>query len=390
SSLLQKYKEGKAAVNGYKAGYDEYRDKLTTSLKYLDQKKDSLDKNVIQPLNQAKDKVAQLNNQLDNTEAVQQFIKERKRHLIQQTFQYIGQNRYLKKINKDSYYLAETLKNYKKIFSEPGKSEEAALTLLMKIPAFNEFFQKNSALAGLFRLPSDPNDPSAQANLAGLQTRAQVNNLIQQQISGAGPNAMDQFRQNLSEAQNQLNQLKSKVNQFGGSSSDDIMPEGFSKNDQRTKSFWQKWEFSTGAQSVKANSFFPATTDLSLMAGFRPHNGLIVGVGFGSLIGWGRDIRHIAISYQGLSGKSFAEIKIRGSFHFAAGFELNYRNEIRNFDQLRDYSAFQKSGLIGLSKLVAMKSKFFKKTKLQLLWDYLSFSQKPRTQSLLFRIGYTF
>ena len=36
STLLQKIKEGKAVAEGYKAKYNEYRDKLTTSIKYLE------------------------------------------------------------------------------------------------------------------------------------------------------------------------------------------------------------------------------------------------------------------------------------------------------------------------------------------------------------------
>jgi hypothetical protein len=51
---------------------------------------------------------------------------------------------------------------------------------------------------------------------------------------------------------------------------------------------------------------------------------------------------------------------------------------------------WQQSGLLGLSKVFDVKSKFFKKTKLQLLWDFLSYQQVPKTQAVLFRIEYGF
>jgi Skp family chaperone for outer membrane proteins len=89
AALLQKYKEGKAAADNYKGGYDEYRDKLTTSLHYLNDKKAKLDKNIIQPVQSAQAKITALNKQLANTEAVKQFIKERKKQLVEQTLQYI-------------------------------------------------------------------------------------------------------------------------------------------------------------------------------------------------------------------------------------------------------------------------------------------------------------
>ncbi|MBK7305569.1 MAG: hypothetical protein IPI88_00120 [Chitinophagaceae bacterium] len=44
-SLLKKLQEGKTIAEGYKTKYNEYRDKLTTSIKYLEDQKDKLDKN---------------------------------------------------------------------------------------------------------------------------------------------------------------------------------------------------------------------------------------------------------------------------------------------------------------------------------------------------------
>jgi hypothetical protein len=75
------------------------------------------------------------------------------------------------------------------------------------------------------------------ASLAGLQTRAQVNGIIQAQLSNGGAAARDQLRQNLQAAQAQMNQLKDKILKFGSGSSDAAMPEGFKPNNQKTKTF---------------------------------------------------------------------------------------------------------------------------------------------------------
>ena len=64
--------------------------------------------------------------------------------------------------------------------------------------------------------------------------------------------------------------------------------------------------------------------------------------------------------------------------------------EFKTMDDLKYLNAWQQSGLIGLSKVLSLKTKFFKKTKLQLLWDFLSYQQVPATKPFLFRIGYTF
>ena len=60
SSLLKKIQEGKAIAEGYKTKYNEYRDKLTTSIKYLEDQKDKINKNLIAPINTAKKKLNEL------------------------------------------------------------------------------------------------------------------------------------------------------------------------------------------------------------------------------------------------------------------------------------------------------------------------------------------
>jgi hypothetical protein len=391
ASLLQKYKEGKVVVENYRGQFNEYRDKVNTTLKYLDDKKEQLNSSVVKPLQEAKAKTAKLNEQLKNTEAVQQFIKERKKQLMDQALQYLGKSKYLQKISKESYYYVETLRNYKEIFSDPKKTEELAVKLLNKVPGFSEFIRKNSMLASLFRSAgSPPLGGAGGGSLAGLQTRAQVNNLIQQQIAAGGPNAQQQFQQNIQAAQAQLNELKSKILKSGGSSSDAEIPEGFKPNNQKSKTFWQKWELGMNVQTNRGSSVFPVASDLGLSAGYKPNNKMVVGVGLAGRIGWGKDIRHISLSYSGISARSFAEWKLKGSFHAAAGFEMNYRPEIRSVGPLKDYSSWQQSGLVGISKVVSIKSKFFKKTSIRLLWDFLSYQQVPRAQPVIFRVGYAF
>jgi hypothetical protein len=388
AGLLQQYKEGKAAADGYRAQYNEYRDKVTTTVKYLEEKKNMLDSNLLKPLQQAKGSTAKLNEQLKNTEAVQQFIKDRKKQLMGQALQYLGKSRYLQKINKNSYYFFTALSSYKETFSDSRKTEELAVKLLQKIPGFDAFIRKNSMLASLFGVPGEA--AAGGGSLAGLQTRASVNNLIQQQLASGGPNAQQIFQQNMQAAQSQLTELKNKILKAGGSSSDANMPEGFRPNTQRGKKLINKIEISANIQSNRANGVWPVSSEIGLGAGFRPHQNFVAGVGFAGRIGWGRDISHIALSYSGISVRSFAEYKLKGSFHAAAGFEMNYRPEIRSLELLKDYSAWNQSFLVGVSKVIDIKSKLFKKTSLKLLWDLLSYRQIPRTEKIVFRVAYNF
>jgi hypothetical protein len=91
--------------------------------------------------------------------------------------------------------------------------------------------------------------------------------------------------------------------------------------------------------------------------------------------------------------RSFLDVKMKGSFYASGGFEYNYQPPAIMISSPiggGQGASWQQSGLVGVSKVISIKSKFFKKTKLQLLWDFLSYEQVPRTQALKFRVGYNF
>jgi hypothetical protein len=383
STALQKYKEGKSIAEGYRASYDQYRDQLTTQIKYLENKKDLLDNKYLHPLAKAKGQITALEENIKNTEAIQQFIKERKKALINESIKYIGKKKYLQKINKESFYYTETLRNYKEIFNDKKKAEETAITLLNKIPAFKKFMRENSMLASLFRVPD--NNRAVQG-LAGLQTRASVNTLIQDRIASGGTNAQGIVQQNIQQAQAQLNQLKDKLLKAGGGNSDTELPD-FKPNMQKTKTFVQRLEYGFNFQVVKSKSFLPGGADLGLSIGYKLNDKSVIGLGTSYNIGLG-SIEKIRISHKGIGLRSFVDWKLKKQFFVSGGFEMNYNASFKKIVELRDVDAWQQGGLLGISKKVVMKSKLMNGGKLQLLYDFLYRKHNPLTQPVIFRMGY--
>ncbi len=391
SDLDEKYKQLDQKIQATQGTvYIPKIDTMITSLKFLDQHPGLMAGAELYKgkLSESLDKVRALKEGFSKAETIKMFLKERKQFLKDQVSKF-GFSRELKKLNKEAYYYAQQINEYKEILKDSKKAERKALELLSRTKLFKDFMRKNSQLASLFRLPGNPDDPSSQASLAGLQTRVQVTQLIQDQLTAGGPAAREQFQQNVQAAQAQLNQLKDKVLKFGGGSSDKEVPD-FKPNNQKTKSFLQKLEFGTNIQSTKANSIFPVTSDIGLSVGYKINDNSIIGIGSSFKMGWGRDIRHIRISSQGVGLRSFLDYKIKGSLWISGGFEMNYRSEIREIALLKDYAAWQQSGLLGLSKVVSLKTKVFRKTKLQLLWDFLGYRQVPRAHPIIFRISYAF
>lgn len=365
-------------------------DSLNTSLRFL------TESGVGGKVKDALAKTTSLQDKFQQAEEIKKFIKERKEQLKAQ-LEKLGMVKQLKAVSKKYYYYAAQIKEYKEILKDPKKIEKKALELLSKIKFFQDFMRKNSMLASLFRMqPDNPNDPAYLASLAGLQTRSQVNNLIQQQIGSVGPNGMQQFQNSMNTAQNQMNELKEKIlrqgsgGQLGSGSSDDVMPEGFKPNDQKTKSFFKRLELGTNIQTQKSTNYFPTTSDVAVSVGYKLNDKSIIGIGGGTKVGLGRGWNNIRFSYEGISLRSFIDWRLKGNLWISGGYERNFKTSFSNVSQLQGMSGWQSSGLIGLSKAVPVKSKFFKKTKLQLLWDFMAQEQIPRTQSFIFRINYNF
>ena len=388
-NILDKIKQGKTIAENYKAQYDQYRDKLTTSIKYLQQQKDNLNNKLVKPIEQANKKLTALEEEVRTTESVQQFIKERRKLLMEEAVKYIGNSRYLTKINKEAYYYVETLKNYKEIFSDPAKAEETALSLLNRIPAFQQFVQQNSLLSSLFRSPSASVDMSS---YTGLQTRASVTALVQERIAQGGPNIRDYINQNFQDAEGQLSQLKDKVLKGGGSSSDAETPD-FKPNMQKTRTFKQRLVYGSNLQFGKANSLLPGTADIGLSIGYKLNDKSIVGLGASYKLGMGT-LSRIRLSTEGISLRSFIDWKLKKQFFISGGYEMNYLSRLSATtgvaNQQTALNSWQSSGLLGLTKKLNVKTKFFKASSIQLLYDFLYRQHRPASQPVLFRVGYSF
>lgn len=365
-------------------------DSIVTSLKFLKEHKEfiSQTKEMQGKLKESLTKIDALQNQLQKADEIKRFLKERKQILKEQLSKF-GFAKELKKINKEAYYYARQINEYKETLNDSKKTERKVLELLSRTTLFQNFIKKNSILASLFPMPGGAQTLQvAQTGFAGLQTRSQMLSFAQSQSGMNASRFASVSQKNIQSAQGIIDQLRNKLNSYG-SSSDLDMPD-FKPNNQKTKSFWKRLEYGTNIQSQKSNYFFPTTTDIGLSIGYKLSDRSILGLGSSFKMGWGQNIRKIKVSAEGLSLRSFLDVKMKGSFFISGGFEYNYQQTINSLVQINNLNSWYQSGLLGISKVVSLKSKYFKKTKLQLLWDFLSYQQRPVQQPIKFRVGYSF
>jgi len=379
-SFIQEFKQKKDKLGKVNLNeYNSYIDTLSTSLSFL--KKLGSDGKAALPL----EKLDELKDKFNQAAKVNEFITERKDQIQQLLSKYTklpgSLTRQFDKMRKTAYYYKTQANEFKSMLKDPKKIEETAVKVLNKIPAFQKFMKENSQLASLFGLPENYGTP---ASLAGLQTRASVQNLIQQRIASGGPNAMAQVRQNLSEAQGQLSKLKDKLNKLGGGSGDLDMPD-FKPNTQKTKPFLKRLEYGANVQFSKNNQWVPSAANVALTLGYKINDKSSAGIGVSYSVGLGT-IQHIEITSQGIGLRSYLDWKIKKSFYASGGYEMNYNSAIKNIEELKNESAWQRSALLGISK----KYKITKKVigNLQMLYDFLAYKHRPVSQPFLFRVGY--
>lgn len=329
----------------------------------------------------ALEKLNSLKQQFNQSEKIRKIIQERKQKLKDLCGNSLPA-KYWKQFNKQVYYYNQQLVEYRQMLNDPDKLLKKVLAVLRETKLFQDLFRNNSQLAALFRMPNDP----SQLQLQGLQSRVQIDQIIQQQFGGQA--GLQQLKQNLTQAQAELNKLKDKVLKAGATGSGGELPEGFKPNNQKTKSFWNRIELGTNLQSEKAKGILHVRSDIGLSLGYKLNDKSVIGIGGSYKLGWGNGWQHLRLSSEGMSMRSFVDWKMKGHLYISGGYEMHYNSTNSSVPQFGN--AWQQSGLIGLSRQLPIKTKFFSKTKLLLLWDFLSYQQLPRTQPIIFRIGYSF
>lgn len=372
------------AVNNFNETYNAYLDTLKSTLLFLRQNEQvNKSEQMEDKLRTVSEKINALENKLHKAEEIKKYLRERKEFLKQQLEKF-GMVKQLRKIEKTTYYYTEYIKTYKSLLSDKKKMEQKLMSLLYANPVFKKFVSENSMLASFFRLPGGSSTIDPLQNIAGMQTRASVQQVMMERISSAGPNAISHIQQQVQNAQAELNRLKDKISEYG--SADAEIP-SFKPNAQKTKSTIKRLEYGANIQFGKTSNYFPGSGNIALSVGYKLNDKSVIGIGASYRIALGTGWNNIKLSSEGMGLRSFVDWKLKGRFYISGGYEQNYNTPIKNVQQLDNYSAWTPSGLIGISKKYQMNKKL--KGQIQLLYDFLCNQHLPKTQPVIFRFGYS-
>jgi hypothetical protein len=393
-SLTEKMRSKTNRVENALIGKTDYLpnlDTLTTSLNFLIKQRDGLmaDNTQIEQAKSVLGNLEELDGKMQQAEQVKTYIRERKQQLKEQLSRY-GMTKDLAKYNKEAYYYAAQVKEYKVMWEDPEKVQQKAVELLNKLPVFQKFMQQNSQLVGLFASPGGICGTPTGGSIPivnGLAPRASVQQALQASIPTTSTSSATQvIQQQVGNARTEISKLMDNVNTDGGMGDKDV-PD-FKPNSQRTKSFGKRLEYGGNLQFGQGTNFLPATSDIGLQLGYKFSDKSSAGVGAGYKLGLGNGWKDIRLSSESVGLRTYMKTKLKGSFSVQGGAEWNYMTKFASIEELKNYSAWQTSALLGLVKSYKISKKV--KGNVQLMYDFLHREHVPASQPVLFRIGYNF
>lgn len=382
----QELKNSKTQNNstGTSVEYNPYIDSIKTFLVLVDKSKSKFSNLSDKQIENAKKYLAEAQGKLQYSENIKKYLSTQKESLRNSVKQLKMVSNF-KQIEKTAYYYTEYVKEYQAVLKDKKKIEKKMMALLMNNNKVKDFFAKNSMLASLFHIPTEPTtDMSNAPVLAGIQTRASVNALMQQAANTGGPNAAALVRTQIQAAKDEISKLKSKIEQYGTSTDADGQPLNFKPNTQKTKPFLKKLEYGANIQSTKGNYGFPAISDIAVSVGYKLNDKSIFSIGGSYKLGLGQGWDNIKFTSQGLGIRSNLDWKLKGKFFVAGGYELNL---YYNLNTTQGKAFWEKAALLGFTKKYTINKKL--KGNMQLLYNFLN-NQNTNKQPIVFRVGYTF
>lgn len=359
------------------AAYNAYNDKLGNTLNFMNEACTS-DK-----VKKALKNYNSLDSQQMRIAILKKMIRERKRELVNALLKVGAKSKYLEKIQRETYYYSEKIKNYELLFSDEKGIEERLSMILTTIPAFQKFCVTNSSLSKLFPLSTG----DAYVNDPNLQSRQTIVDLLEQKMGGSKGVLQSQGAPYGNELNQKMRELKSKASNITGVNGDTEFP-SFKPNSQRTKTFLQRLEYGFDFQLAKTNRSLPGGANLGITVAYRINDKSEIGLGLSNRI-YLLFSPKVKIQINGIGVRSFLNWKLKKNISIYGGFEESIIS-IRSSDGMNSHQKWSPAVLTGIQKKVGFGKGLVKSAKLQLLYDWMHTNRNSNNSQVVVRMGYSF
>lgn len=266
----------------------------------------------------AKQNITKTSEKLDRLKSVQDDIKKHQETLKNygvSTPELAGK---LKEIDKSCYYYTQGMDGFKDLYTNPAKGIESSM---LKNLSFSKDFKLFQTQFAALPVSTSALSGNPMPDMTGYQTKAQVQAMLPQNAPGISADAKAQLINNMQSGLMKFTQLrdekpdlsmlkdkpKFKVNPFKGIPLRKRLVPGFTFQ----------------PQAKKINE--PFIIDLGATLGFKLTERLTPIMGVSTKTGFGKDIHHLAFSYQGLVVKAGLDTKLCYGFSLQGWYEATWR-----------------------------------------------------------------
>jgi hypothetical protein len=389
----------------FKGGYLPYLDSLKGSLSFFKKAQAATGQITATQdrLNGSLGSVDKLEDRLSTVSQINTYLQQRRSVLQAQVSRFPALAKPLQNFNSQTAVYQARINNYKQTLSDPDKIEKLVMAKLEQTPAFQQFFQQHSQLSGTFASPPTLIPGSVLGSMPvvnGIPSRAalqqyakkelpaldstDLTQIVQQKVQSTGAGAQEGGSLPSLGSIPALSSITSRVPSSGqlGNGGDATLPAG----SQSGLPLGKRLEYGTNIQFAGSNNFLPATANLGLQAGYKFSSKGSFGIGISYGLGIGTGWKNIKFTNNSLGLLQYLKYKTGKSFFLQGGAEFNYITAFAGISELRNFSAWQTSALLGVGREYSVSKKI--KGSILLLFDGLYREHHPPTQPLVFRIGY--
>ena len=327
----------------------------------------------------AKENISKTSEKLERLKSIQADIKKHQETLKNygvQTPELAGK---LKDIDKNCYYFTQGMNGFKDLYTNPAKGIENSLLKKLSFSKDFKLFetQFNSIpISGISALPGSTSDMSA------YQTKAQVQAMLPQNAPGIDAETKAALLSNMQNSLTRFNELKNeqpdisllkdkptfKINPYKGLPLRQRLVPGFTFQ----------------PQIKQLNQ--PITIDLGATLGFKLTERLTPLIGASAKTGWGKDIRHLAFTYQGIVAKAGIDTKLMYGFSFQTWYEATWKPQPDLLLEDRNPNYPEPSFIAGICNTYQISKKV--KGILMIGYDFFYNKHTPYTSPWVIRMGW--
>lgn len=322
---------------------------------------------------------------LSRTINLQQFLKERRTYLKQQLSKW-NLEKSITKLDKNIYYLGQSLDEFKSLFNSKSVVERKILQLIRSSDSFKDLLNQRRSLIPGFAMPLSVLNTSRENN-SGLQTRFSVQEQIRQlPIDSLDPATFldSRLEENKnSQSEPSLGQLATLGRKYLGEQP------GFKVNGQKGKGFFRRVELGCNIQFGKFIKALPSSGELAFSLGYKVNDKVTSGLAASYRLGFSERINKLSISHQGFGIRSFLDWQFPRNFYASGGFEVNYFPGLRSNIQItgEHMNLWQTSLLMGATKRYSIGKR---KGAIQVYLDIKSLERQSFRSPILVRNAFFF